>query len=318
MTEYQATLDTIAGKPVLRFERRLQHPPSKVWRAVTDPAELKHWFPAAVETELKPGAKMRFVFPDEAPIDATSEGEVLEFDPPKVFAFRWMEDVLRFELVPDGGGCLLVFTQSVGGGWIGGLAAGRNAIGWDVCLAGLEAFLADRSFEQPAEWLAPMERYIAKFGLDKGEVRSTPEGYEIFFARDLVWKPVTEVWSLLTEEGAVERGAEPPLPATNGYVPAGPVTEAEAPRVLEYAWLHECEPAGRVRWEIHHDPELGTRVELTQTLPTRLADLRATALAAWHVQLELFFAATHGEIRCPWPEARTEELRRHYTDQLAE
>jgi len=35
-----------------------------------------------------------------------------------------------------------------------------------------------------------------------------------------------------------------------------------------------------VRWEIVVDARLGTRVELTQTIPAGLAQLRATALAA--------------------------------------
>jgi uncharacterized protein YndB with AHSA1/START domain len=87
--EPQATLQTIDGRPVLRFERKLAHSPAKVWKAITDPAEMAHWFPAAVDTELKPGATMRFTFPDAAPLEATGEGEILEFDPPKVYAFRW-------------------------------------------------------------------------------------------------------------------------------------------------------------------------------------------------------------------------------------
>jgi len=122
----------IDGRPVLRFERQLAHPPAKVWKAITDPAEMAHWFPAAVDfpgavdTELKPGATMRFTFPDAAPLDTTGEGEILEFDPPKVYAFRWNTDVLRFELVPDGSGCRLVFSQTLGGGWVGRLAAGRS------------------------------------------------------------------------------------------------------------------------------------------------------------------------------------------------
>ncbi|MBV8934055.1 MAG: SRPBCC domain-containing protein, partial [Kutzneria sp.] len=55
-----ASLRIVEGTPVLRFERRIAHPPAKVWRAVTDPAEMAHWFPAAVETELRTGAAMRF------------------------------------------------------------------------------------------------------------------------------------------------------------------------------------------------------------------------------------------------------------------
>ena len=42
------TLETIDGRRALRFERRLPHPPERVWRAVTEPAELARWFVAPV------------------------------------------------------------------------------------------------------------------------------------------------------------------------------------------------------------------------------------------------------------------------------
>ncbi|WP_134046334.1 hypothetical protein [Amycolatopsis arida] len=111
-----------------------------------------------------------------------------------------------------------------------------------------------------------------------------------------------------------EVGKAPPLRSTNGYVPAGAVTEVSAPRVLEYAWLHEDEPVGRVRWELSYDDEVGSRLVLTQTVPAHLARLLPVALAAWQVHLELFFAALHGEIRCPWPTERTDELTRRYAE----
>jgi uncharacterized protein YndB with AHSA1/START domain len=306
VNELSAALETIDGKPVLRFERKLAHSPTKVWRAITQPGELAAWFPAAVETDLKPGAAMRFTFPDGAPVDETGQGEVLEVDPPKVFAFRWNTDVLRFELVPDGDGCVLRFTQVLGGGPFGRLSAGRNAVGWDVCLAALEAHLEGREFTQPTEWPAPMEAYIHKFGLDEGSVEEAPDGYRVRFARDLVWKPLEDVWALLVDDTSPAVGDEPPARATNAHVPAGRVTAGEPPRLLEYATAD-----GHVRWEFTRDPATGTRVELTHTAQAT-ADL-PTVLAAWHVHLELFFAATFGEIR-PWPEDRFEELRKHYAD----
>lgn len=302
-----AKLETIGGKPVLRFERRLAHPVAKVWRAITDPAEMAHWFPATIETELKPRAKMTFGFGDTAPVDEKlTEGEILEYDPPKVYAFRWNADVFRFELVPDGDGCLLHFSQTLGGGPAGRLAAGRHAAGWDHCLDALLARLDGREVEPFTEWLAAMERYIDRFGLGEGEVSDVSEaseGISVHFARDLIWKPVEQVWQVLTEGAPVEPGGEPPLRATNGYVPAGQVTRVEAPRLLEYSSAD-----GLVRWEITADPQLGVQIELTHRRP---ADV-VTALAAWHTQLELFFAAVHGDIRCPWPEDRTEQLKKHY------
>ncbi len=311
-----ATLSTINGEPTLRFERRLRHSPKKVWRAVSDPAEMAHWFPAAVEAELRPGAPMRFTFPDDAVVDGTWDGEVLEVDEPRVFMFRWNQDVLRIELIPDGDGCRLVFTQTIGGGRVGRLGAGRTAAGWDTCLDQLVAGLDGGTAPTRSDWLTPMEHYIEKFALGEGVVESTSDGHVVRFARDLVWKPAAAAWSTLTEDAEV--GTEPPVRATNGNVPPGSVVAVEAPRVLAYSWLHDGHPAGTVRWEIVSDPKLGVRIELTQTVPSHLTDVLPVALASWHVQLELFFAATMGDVRCGWPADRVAELTKHYEAQLAQ
>lgn len=308
----RATLLTVGDRPVLRFERRLAHSPEKVWRAVTDPAEMVRWFPAAVESEQVVGAEMRFTFEG---VDAPTHGRILELDPPKVYAFRWNQDVLRFELLPDGPGCRLVFTHTLGGGWAGRLTAGRTAAGWDVCLTALLAGLDGEPTAPPSGWADRVGAYVEVFGLAEGETRRSGDDHLVRFARDLMWKPVEEVWDILVERDAPRPGAEPPVWFTNPYVPAGPVTEAVAPRVLEYEWLHDDEPAGRVRWELTHDPALGTRVVLTQTVPARLADLRATALAAWQAHLETLFAAVQGEPRRQ-PEDRVEELRKLYEHRL--
>jgi uncharacterized protein YndB with AHSA1/START domain len=276
---------------------------------------MAHWFPAAVEADPRPGAPMRFTFPEEAVVDGAWDGEVLEVDPPKVYMFRWNLDVLRFELIPDGDGCRLVFTQTIGGDRVGRLGAGRTAAGWDQCLDQLARGLDGDKDEPRTDWLTPMSRYISEFGLDTGAVRETGDGWELAFARDLVWKPPAEVWALIVEDTTPEPGGEPPLRATNAYVPAGRLIEVSRPHVLEYDWLHDGTAAGRVRWTIVSDDRLGVRVELTQTVPARLADERATALGAWHVQLELFFAAIHGEMR-PWPADRAEELAKQYADRL--
>jgi uncharacterized protein YndB with AHSA1/START domain len=300
----EATLTTMNGKPTLRLERRLAHPPAKVWRAVSDPAEMAHWFPAKVEAELRPGAPMRFTFPEEAVVDGAWEGEVLEVDPPKVFMFRWNADVLRIEIIPEDGGCLLVFTQTIGGGPVGRLGAGRTAAGWDTCLDALVAGLDGTTAEPRTDWLTPMEAYIDKFELGEGTVRDT----DLHFARDLVWTPPEKVWALLVEDASPAVGGTPPARAVNGYVPAGELTAVDEPHVLEY----EAGDGGTVRWEIVSDPVLGVRVELTQTLPP--AERLPITLAAWHVHMELFFAAVMGEVRCPWPTERTERLAEHYAN----
>lgn len=286
-------LRMIEGKPVLRFERTLRHSPEKVWRVVTDPSEMKHWFPAEVEID---GTKLRFTFPESAPVDADGgEGELLESDPPKVFAFRWERDVLRFEILPREDGCLLVLTAVV----TSRITAGRDAPGWLTCLDALVAHADGVEFEPPTEHLSRIEHYVRLFGLDEGT--DEPEG--VRFVRDLVWTPLDDVWRVLTEgtEGAV------PVRAAHPGITPGKVTRSEAPRLLEYEWLRDGEPQGVVRWEFEHVPLQGTTVTLTQENAHG-----PEALAAWHVHMELFFAATQGDIRCPWPADREAELAKRY------
>src|SRR5919197_916085 len=81
----------------LRFERQLPHPPARVWRALTEPEELRHWFPDQVAvSEWKVGAKLQFS--DARARIEPFDGEVLAFEPPRVLEFRWGTDVIRFEL----------------------------------------------------------------------------------------------------------------------------------------------------------------------------------------------------------------------------
>jgi hypothetical protein len=253
--------------------------------------------------ELKAGAPITFTMQGTD----NAVGEVLELDEPNVFAFSWNGDVFRLELSPDPIGSRLVFTHTFGRGEpeIAKLVAPRTATGWDVCLDMLDARLGDRAFEQPTEWLGPIESYVGEFGLGQGEI---VDGHLVRFRRDLMWKTVEDVWGLLTEGNEVTVGAPPPVRATNEHFTPGGVTVADAPGVLEYEWLQGDTPAGRVHWEFTHDPLEGTRVELTQTIP---AELRATALAVWEVHLELFFAITHDVVR-PWPAERVKELEERY------
>lgn len=314
------TMEVVAGRPALRFERRLTHPPEKVWRAVTDPAEMAHWFPARIDTDLRVGAAMRFRF-DDGPLDseAAPDGEIVELDPPKVYAFRWEDSMLRFELVPDGAGCRLVFTHTLSGTGVHGDLAStpRNAAGWHQCLGLLETTLDGRDAPPPDDWLPLAERYVEEFGAGDGTITAEPDGWRVRFERDLL-QPADTVWTTLTEtdEGALTVGATPPVQCTHGYVDTGVTTVIEPPRVLAYTWLHDGEVAGEARLEVHGEEQVGTRIVVTHTIPTRLGDLRATVLAAWHTYLELFYAALAGDVRCPWSTDRTEHLRLSYTARL--
>ncbi len=271
----RARLETAGDRPALRIERRLAHSPERVWRAITEPAELARWFPAAVAAELRPGGVIEFTFEGE---ETPTVGKVLEADAPRVFAFSWNDDVLRWEIIPEGDGSRLLFTHTFGRGEpaIARVAAGRTAAGWDSCLGALVAHLDGEEFEQPQDWVGPIEAYVEEFGLADGEVLETGGGKVIRFRRDLVRKPLDEVWALLTPDRAA--------------IGPGTVTHEEPPRVLEFS-LPE---GGVVRWEFSHSELDGTMVELTRTLPNGLGDVVPEALREWRERLKEFFAAAHG------------------------
>ena len=162
------TYEEIDGRPVLRFERRLAHPVQKVWRAVTEPAELAHWFPARLTIDMRVGGRVDFAFPDEAA--PPMGGEVTALDPPRVFAFTWEDDMLRFELEPidDGQGCLLRFTHALSRRDQGAMVAA----GWSVCFEELDKHLAGEPAQAPGGEPTPKwRRYYADY-----QERGVPSG----------------------------------------------------------------------------------------------------------------------------------------------
>jgi uncharacterized protein YndB with AHSA1/START domain len=168
------------GTYVLRFVRQLAHTPEKVWRALTEPGQLRQWFPVDIEGERRVGAKLRFVFREDAPRaedmpellehDARDlEGEFTAFDPPRLLAYTWGDEFLRWELEPTADGCRLAFSHTFDERSgiphpAGPLKKGaRDASGWDVCLATLEGILEGGEGAPGEEWEPLYERYVEKF-----------------------------------------------------------------------------------------------------------------------------------------------------------
>jgi uncharacterized protein YndB with AHSA1/START domain len=168
------------GSYVLRFERRLGHPPEKVWRALTEPDQLRQWFPVDIDGERRPGARIRFVFREDAPSAADMpellehdpvdlDGEFTAFDPPRLLAYTWGEEDLRWELDPIEEGCRLVFTHTFtersGIPHPGGARkkAARTAAGWEVCLAQLAELLGASPAAGGTEWPERYEAYVRRF-----------------------------------------------------------------------------------------------------------------------------------------------------------
>ena len=126
-----ATQQTIDGRPALRFERRLDHSIERVWRAVTEPAELARWF-VVDDVPWTPYDGEEFEAGGET-------GRITALEHPRLLAWTWGIERYSFELAPDGDGCVLVFTHvfssELGPDY-------QHAAGWDGYFDRLEAHLA--------------------------------------------------------------------------------------------------------------------------------------------------------------------------------
>ncbi|HTU37631.1 MAG TPA: SRPBCC domain-containing protein [Acidimicrobiales bacterium] len=167
------TLERLGDRSVLRYRRRLAHPQDTVWRALTEDAHLAGWFPTTIEGERSAGAALRFSFREGE--GAPFVGEMLEFDPPACMELRWADDVLRFELTPDGAGCVLALTVTFPEH---GKAA-RDAAGWHVCLEQLAFECAGDGlpWRPPDRWRAVHGEYVARLGPEASAI-GPPEEWE--------------------------------------------------------------------------------------------------------------------------------------------
>lgn len=79
----------------VRFERFLQHPIERVWRALTDPAIIRIWF-TDVEMDFREGGRITIWFRDEQHTE--SPGEIIRIDPLHHFSFLWENELAVWEL----------------------------------------------------------------------------------------------------------------------------------------------------------------------------------------------------------------------------
>jgi uncharacterized protein YndB with AHSA1/START domain len=121
------------------FVRRLDKSIEQVWAALTIPERIADWFTEMrFIPELRLGARVEVFFPDDDPPYQMTKGEVVAFEPPRLFAWTWPEDdhpnsTVRCELAHDGDGCVLTFTQTgMGAKYLTSVAGG-----WHVFLDGL-------------------------------------------------------------------------------------------------------------------------------------------------------------------------------------
>ncbi len=260
------TLETIDGRPALRFERRLPYPVQRVWRAVTEPAELERWFLAPVPWTPALGE----TFEGEG-----QRGEITALEEPLLLAWSWADERYRFELRPDGDGCVLVFTHVFDARY--GPAA-QHAAGWEAYLERLAAQLAGGQLTEEAAHGAIgelHEHYAIRFDQDPAPGRrmiagmgfrdATLEDGPLLRLERRYRSPIERVWRAISEPDERARWFPPDAPLD--------VSERDAPRLLVGSWFGD-----ELRFELRPDGD-GCALVFTHAFADR--DSAARTGAGW-------------------------------------
>ena len=102
----------------LSFEFDLQHPPAKVWRALTEPALLAEWLLPVLDLELQPGAAFRFKTQPYPGWDGIVNCRFVEIEAQRKLSYTWVvgdmeiDTVVTFTLTATASGTRLSLVQT--------------------------------------------------------------------------------------------------------------------------------------------------------------------------------------------------------------
>ena len=161
-----ATVRKEGEKWTLVLARDLAHPPAKVWKALTNPEDLREWAPFDSDRNLGAvGTAKLSTF--GAPY--VSETHVKRADAQKVLEYDWGGGDIRWELEPLGGtGTRLTLWASIDRRYIS-----MGAAGWHICLDVLDRLLAGQPIGRIAGpeamkfggWQRLNAEYATQFGV---------------------------------------------------------------------------------------------------------------------------------------------------------
>lgn len=177
-----AGLGRFLNRRTLEFVRTYPHPIERVWRALTDPSELRRWFIPTTKWEFQEGGAYRFH-------DDGFMGEITAIQAPSFIRFGsnpapGQEDgsFFQYELTPVDGGTRLRFVQYAAPGavwdgrpqgrddvpWAGGNLGGWHEY-WEALGAHLDGVAADSRLpathmsELVADWVGKVQ---IEYGMD--------------------------------------------------------------------------------------------------------------------------------------------------------
>ncbi len=117
--------------------RQLRHPPETVWRALTDPAQLREWAPFDADVHMGTAGSTVKLSTVGTAAPMVSETRIKRADEPNLLEYSWGGGDLRWELEDFGGGTRLTLWHYIDRRYIS-----MGAAGWQICFDVLDRSLS--------------------------------------------------------------------------------------------------------------------------------------------------------------------------------
>ena len=165
-------LGTITRCYTVRYDRTSKHSEERLWRAITDPAEVTAWMQYPAKIDLRVGGK--YVVDFAKTNSGVLDGVIVAIEPERLLRYAWGTSIVEWTIGPSGSGCKHTFLQA-------GLP--DRGPGEEGLVAGWHA------------WFDDLDRYLDGSPLpalsERGAWRALGERYKPVLAEVLGW-PTSE------------------------------------------------------------------------------------------------------------------------------
>jgi len=132
-----ARVEKDGEKWTLVLVKELRQPPDKVWRALTEPAQLREWAPFDASGSMGTAGATVTLTTVGAPSPHVTKTTVTRAEAPAVLEYNWGGFDMRWTLDAVGGGTRLTLWHDIDRRFIS-----MGAAGWHICVDVLDHLLA--------------------------------------------------------------------------------------------------------------------------------------------------------------------------------
>ena len=116
--------------------RELAHPPAKVWKALTEPEQLREWAPFDSDRNLGATGTATLTTVG-SPTPHITQAQIKRAEAPRILEFTWGGQDIRWELEPAGNsGTRLTLWHNIDRRFIA-----MGAAGWHLCIDVMDRFI---------------------------------------------------------------------------------------------------------------------------------------------------------------------------------